>query len=68
MIRSIAVLTMAAALLAAAPAQAQVQTKGPEVFPGKLQVGFHQSSVCKQQSYTDFFGYFDFLVGAEFVL
>jgi hypothetical protein len=29
---------------------------------------FHQSSVCKQQSYTDFFGYFDFLVGAEFVL
>jgi hypothetical protein len=30
--------------------------------------GFHGSSVCKQQSYTDFFGYFDFLVGAEFVL
>ena len=29
---------------------------------------FHQSSVCKQSSYTDFFGYFDFLVGAEFVL
>ena len=41
MIRSIAVLTMAAALLAAAPAHAQVQTKGPEIFPGKLQVGFH---------------------------
>ncbi|HEY1587386.1 MAG TPA: hypothetical protein VGH63_16935 [Polyangia bacterium] len=30
--------------------------------------GFHGSSVCKQQSYTDFFGYFDFLVGAEFIL
>jgi hypothetical protein len=30
--------------------------------------GFHQSSVCKRESYTDFFGYFDFLVGAEFVL
>lgn len=29
---------------------------------------FHGSSVCKQQSYTDFFGYFDFMVGAEFVL
>ena len=41
MIRSIAVLTMAAALLVAAPARAQVQTKGPEVFPGKLMVGAH---------------------------
>ncbi len=41
MIRSIAVLTMTVALLAAAPASAQVQTKGPEIFPGKLQVGFH---------------------------
>lgn len=41
MIRSIAVLTLAAALLAAAPARAQVQTKGPEVFTGKLQVGFN---------------------------
>ena len=30
--------------------------------------GFHESSVCKQQSYTDFFGYFDFTVGAEFIL
>jgi hypothetical protein len=30
--------------------------------------GFHGSSVCKNSSYTDFFGYFDFLVGAEFVL
>jgi hypothetical protein len=30
--------------------------------------GFHGSSVCKNTSYTDFFGYFDFLVGAEFVL
>ena len=29
---------------------------------------FHSSSVCKQTGYTDFFGYFDFLVGAEFVL
>jgi hypothetical protein len=29
---------------------------------------FHESSVCKMQSYTDFFGYFDFMVGAEFVL
>jgi hypothetical protein len=29
---------------------------------------FHGSSVCKNQSYTDFFGYFDFLIGAEFVL
>jgi len=34
-------LSLAATLLAAAPASAQVQTKGPEVFPGKLQVGFH---------------------------
>ena len=41
MIRSIAVLSMAAALLAATPARAQIQTKGPEVFTGKLQVGFH---------------------------
>ena len=41
MIRSIAVLTMAAALFAAAPAHAQIQTKGPEIFPGKLQVGAH---------------------------
>lgn len=40
MIRTIAVLTMAVALLASAPASAQIQTKGPEVFPGKLQVGF----------------------------
>jgi hypothetical protein len=40
-IRSIAVLTMAAALFAATPARAQVQTKGPEIFPGKLQIGFH---------------------------
>ena len=39
MIRSIAVLTMAAALFAAAPAHAQIQTKGSELFPGKLQVG-----------------------------
>lgn len=30
--------------------------------------GFHGSSVCKNNSYTDFFGYFDFLVGAEFIL
>jgi hypothetical protein len=30
---------MAAALLSATPARAQVQTKGPEIFPGKLQVG-----------------------------
>ncbi|HEX8951261.1 MAG TPA: hypothetical protein VF945_05425 [Polyangia bacterium] len=30
--------------------------------------GFHGSSVCYQKSYTDFFGYFDILVGAEFVL
>lgn len=32
---------------------------------------FHSASdfgVCKQDSYTDFFGYFDFLVGAEFIL
>ena len=41
MIRSIAVLTMAAALLAAAPAHAQIQTHGPQVFSGKLQVGFN---------------------------
>jgi hypothetical protein len=41
-IRSIAVLTTLAALLvAASPVRAEVQTKGPEVFPGKLQVGFH---------------------------
>src|SRR5437660_1441978 len=40
-IRSIAVLTMAAALFAATPARAQIQTKGPEVFTGKLQIGFH---------------------------
>lgn len=39
MIRSIAVLTIAAALFAASPAHAQIQTKGPELFPGKLQVG-----------------------------
>jgi hypothetical protein len=37
--RQIAVLTVAAALFAAAPAHAQVQTKGPEVFPGKIQLG-----------------------------
>jgi hypothetical protein len=32
--------------------------------------GFHGagSIVCQNTSYTDFFGYFDFLVGAEFVL
>lgn len=30
--------------------------------------GFHSSSVCKRESYTDFFGYFDFMVGAEFML
>jgi hypothetical protein len=32
--------------------------------------GFHSggSFVCQTTSYTDFFGYFDFLVGAEFVL
>lgn len=41
MIRSIAVLTVAATLLAAAPARAQIQTKGPELFPGKLQIGFN---------------------------
>ena len=39
MIRSIAVLTFVAALFAAAPAHAQIQTKGPELFPGKLQIG-----------------------------
>ncbi len=39
MIRSIAVLTVAAALFTAAPAHAQIQTKGPELFSGKLQVG-----------------------------
>lgn len=41
MIRTIAVLSMAMALLAASPARAQIQTHGPEVFTGKLQVGFH---------------------------
>jgi hypothetical protein len=40
-IRSLAVAALAATLLAAAPASAQVQTKGPEIFPGKLQIGFH---------------------------
>jgi hypothetical protein len=32
--------------------------------------GFHGagSVVCQNTSYTDFFGYFDFMVGAEFVL
>ncbi|HEY2743874.1 MAG TPA: hypothetical protein VGL86_04605 [Polyangia bacterium] len=32
--------------------------------------GFHGagSIICQNTSYTDFFGYFDFLVGAEFVL
>jgi hypothetical protein len=32
--------------------------------------GFHEagSPICQNTSYTDFFGYFDFLVGAEFVL
>src|SRR5262249_18498130 len=32
--------------------------------------GFHSagSVVCQNTSYTDFFGYFDFLIGAEFVL
>ena len=39
MIRSIAVLTIAAALFAATPARAEIQTHGPELFPGKLQVG-----------------------------
>ncbi|HEX9102162.1 MAG TPA: hypothetical protein VF997_08170 [Polyangia bacterium] len=34
-------MTLAGALLAAAPAHAQIQTKGPEVFTGKLQIGFH---------------------------
>jgi hypothetical protein len=38
-IRALAVLTMAATLFAAAPAHAQIQSKGPEIFPGKLQVG-----------------------------
>ncbi len=39
--RTFAVVTLAVAMLAAAaPARAQIQTKGPEVFPGKLQVGF----------------------------
>ena len=37
--RSLAVSTTAAALLAATLAHAQIQTKGPEHFPGKLQVG-----------------------------
>src|SRR4051794_8792928 len=40
--RNLAVSTIvAASLFAVSPAQAQVQTKGPQVFPGKLQVGFH---------------------------
>jgi hypothetical protein len=40
--RNLAVLTIVAALFATAPAHAtEVQSKGPEVFPGKLQVGFH---------------------------
>ena len=39
MIRSIAVLTMAAALFSAAPAHAEIQKSGPELFPGKLQLG-----------------------------
>jgi len=32
--------------------------------------GFHGagSIICSNKSYTDFFGYFDFLIGAEFVL
>jgi hypothetical protein len=32
--------------------------------------GFHGtgSPLCKNESYTDFFGYFDFMIGAEFVL
>jgi hypothetical protein len=39
-IRSLAVLTLAAALLAAAPAHAtEIQKSGPQLFPGKLQVG-----------------------------
>jgi hypothetical protein len=36
-----AVLTMAAALSAASPARAEIQTHGPEVFTGKLQIGVH---------------------------
>jgi hypothetical protein len=38
-IRSLTVLTLAATLFATAPAHAQIQTKGPELFPGKLQIG-----------------------------
>ncbi len=40
MIRTIAVLTMATALFAATPARAEIQAHGPEVWPGKLQLGF----------------------------
>jgi len=39
-IRSIAVLSLAATLLAAVPARAEIQTHGPQVFTGKLQIGF----------------------------
>lgn len=41
---------------------------------GKIDVafgpGFHGAGniVCQNTSYTDFFGYFDFMVGAEFIL
>jgi hypothetical protein len=40
-IRSVAVLTLATALFAAAPAHAEIQTKGSELYPGKLQIGVH---------------------------
>jgi hypothetical protein len=39
MMRPLAVLALTCAL--AAPARAQIQTSGPEVWPGKLQVGVH---------------------------
>jgi len=50
--RHLVVLTMAAALLAASPARAEVQTKGPQVFPGKLQIGVHP--IGWQQGFNDF--------------
>jgi hypothetical protein len=37
--RALAITLAAVALLASTPASAQVQSKGPELFPGKLQVG-----------------------------
>jgi len=49
--RNLAVLTIVAARFAAGPAQAQIQTKGPQVFPGKLQVGFHP--IGFQAGFTD---------------